>query len=451
MTCTAFRLWFTCLCMMVDCDGRDMGANESGLAFTTRPGTVSKNRGTWMAVIPFYDAQGHRRRKSRATGVPCDAATNRGRRLAIEFLHSWQPEFDAEMDKQRQRHERRISLGRVEEDVTLDDYSRIVLDRLAKDGHAANTVHGYESCRRRVAGTKIGLTPIRELGDDPVAIGEFYSDLRADGYSPVTIKNTYIFLKMVLNHAVRERLVSENPFKGNAPKKARKVRPNALSVEDRNAAVNRLVALLDVSGYSCPRQLIYEFVVALMTGMRRGELAGLRWVDVTLGESVISVNHALVPKLDNRRTRGGYELSNPKNDASVRQIPMGPGLCDLMARLKDETAQIREALDLPWDDCLYVFGDPVAGTWRDPGSATKRWAKVARDLGLVGTQGRPPTLHDLRHTFATVALAQGMDVKTVSSLLGHASTTMTLDIYADALDQSKRSAMSELESGTRLG
>lgn len=418
---------------------------------TTRPGIVSKSRGTWMAIIPYYDAQGHYRRKSRSTGIRCDTNSNRGRRLALEFLHSWQPEFDAEVAKERDRHQRGGSTGEVDPNITLDDYSRIVLDRLARDGHAANTVHGYESCRRRVMNARLGQTPICSLGDDPVAISEFYSDLRADGYAPVTIKNTYIFLKMVLNHAVRERLVEENPFQGNAPKKARKGKPNALSVEDRNSTVNRLVALLDVNGYPCPRQLIYMFVVALMTGMRRGELAALRWIDVSLGESTISVNHALVPKLDNRRTRGGYELSAPKNDASVRLVPMGSGLCELMGRLRDEAAGIRQALDLPWDDCLYVFGDPVTGTWRDPGTATKLWAKVARDLGLVGTQGRPPTFHDLRHTFATVALAQGMDVKTVSSLLGHASTTMTLDTYADALDQSKRSAMSELESGTRLG
>jgi hypothetical protein len=66
-------------------------------------------------------------------------------------------------------------------------------------------------------------------------------------------------------------------------------------------------------------------------------------------------------------------------------------------------------------------------------------------MGLVGTQGRVPTFHDLRHTFATYAIAEGVDVKTVSSILGHSNAAMTLNIYASADPESKRAAAETID------
>jgi integrase len=73
-------------------------------------------------------------------------------------------------------------------------------------------------------------------------------------------------------------------------------------------------------------------------------------------------------------------------------------------------------------------------------------------MGLVGTQGRRPTFHDLRHTFATFAIAEGIDVKTVSSIMGHANAAMTLDIYASADADAKRAAAMTIDEamGRRL-
>ena len=87
-----------------------------------------------------------------------------------------------------------------------------------------------------------------------------------------------------------------------------------------------------------------------------------------------------------------------------------------------------------------------------PHTLSKGWKSIADSMGLVGTQGRRPTFHDLRHTFATYAISEGIDVKTVSSILGHSSAAMTLNIYASADPSSKRAAVETIDSvmGRRL-
>lgn len=419
--------------------------SDGDKSLTTRPGSVYKSRGYWFAMIPYYDECGRYRRKSRSSRVKAMDGSNKGKGAAEAFLRSWQKDFDAQFDELRRKREIGERTGGLSSDMSLDEYSAVLIDRFSRDGHASSTVHGYETCRRRMLSYDISD---RTLGDVsrmvPTEISDVYARLAESGLSPVTIRNTYVFLKLVLNCAVKDGLVTRNSFKETPPMRVRKSAPNALSTESRDATLEMLFGLLEVEGYDCPRQLIYWFIVSIMTGMRRGEVAGLRWLDVSFADGIINVRHALTPMLANGRTTG-WELSYPKNDSSIRCIPMGDALSHCLGRLRDETMALRRTVGIAWDEKAFVFGDPINGRWRDPGSATKRWARVAKDLRLMGTQGRPPTLHDLRHTFATVALAKGVDVKTVSALLGHASTQMTVDTYADALIASKRAAMSRVE------
>ena len=82
----------------------------------------------------------------------------------------------------------------------------------------------------------------------------------------------------------------------------------------------------------------------------------------------------------------------------------------------------------------------VDGSNLAPHALWEAWKAIAASLGLVGTQGKVPTFHDLRHTFATAAISEGVDVKSVSSILGHTNAAMTLNIYASADPDAKRRA-----------
>lgn len=89
---------------------------------------------------------------------------------------------------------------------------------------------------------------------------------------------------------------------------------------------------------------------------------------------------------------------------------------------------------------MFVLGGPD-GEFMAPERLSRHWAVTVRQLGLVGSEGEPPKFHDLRHTFATAAILAGTDIKSVSSLLGHANAAMTLNIYTGVNPQAKRTAM----------
>ena len=95
-------------------------------------------------------------------------------------------------------------------------------------------------------------------------------------------------------------------------------------------------------------------------------------------------------------------------------------------------------MGLDWDEGLLVVGNAVTGVWKSPMALGQEWRAFARVAKLVESQGEAPRLHDLRHTFATMTISSGVDVKTVNAILGHSNAAMTLNVYADALADSKK-------------
>ena len=190
-------------------------------------------------------------------------------------------------------------------------------------------------------------------------------------------------------------------------------------------------------------------LIALSTGMRIGEKCGLTWADVSLETRTVWVRRTIA------RHDGKYYLKKPKTRGSMRDIPVAESLArSLDERRKAQATELIVAVLSPTEERmsrLYVLGG-IDGSFMSPTRLSKEWKMLAESLGLVGTQGRRPTFHDLRHTFATYAIAEGVDVKTVSSILGHSNAAMTLNIYASADPDSKRAAAATIDGviGRRL-
>jgi integrase len=202
--------------------------------------------------------------------------------------------------------------------------------------------------------------------------------------------------------------------------------------------VSEVSAKLDNMG---PTPLAVAARLALMTGMRRGEICALRWQDVDLARRLIHVLHAL------SKSRG-FVMDTPKDVAgkdSRRTIAIGPRLAELLMERKDAMREARGEFS-DWDESLFVVGDPVTGAFPNPQVLGREWAMLARAENWRGTQGEVVRFHDLRHTFATLAIANHVDVMTVAGLMGHRDVSTTLNVYAIALEESKRAAMDEMDA-----
>ena len=177
------------------------------------------------------------------------------------------------------------------------------------------------------------------------------------------------------------------------------------------------------------------FKLVLATGLRRGEACGLKWSDINWHKRTIHVQRGVV-KLSHQEsiTKG------PKTTSGDRMVYLSKEMCQLLKAWRKECEWNRQQTaneTVSEDD--YLFRQPN-GKPMNPSTFTFRFKKILKQNGL-------PTdlnLHSLRHTNASLLISQGVDVRTVASLLGHAQASTTLDIYAHAFDKNKRKAQEKL-------
>lgn len=401
-------------------------------------GFVTKHGNKWRAVINWQGEDGKQHRLTKTTGVRCypdkvDVRTgevtpdNRGKASAETTLRQWRDELVA-AEEERSRFEEASC------DTTFAEYAELyVMRKELSQAVRPVTIRGYRSHISKIRRTEIGDSRLCDV--TPKLIVAWEQDMASEGLSSTTLSHIHVFAKQVFTYACKMGDLSANPFdRVDAPR--RKVKPvNALSAQEV-AKLNRALA-----GFG-PSPLAVGVRIALSTGMRQGEICALRWSDVDLAGHTIRVTHSLT------RSAGRYVLSSPKTESSVRSVPFGEGLLAVLVERKRAMAADREEFGLEWDDSLFVIGSSVNGTWYSPQVLGHEWHALARAAGLVGTQGIPPRFHDLRHTFATLAISSSsgnLDVKTVSSILGHSNAAMTLNVYADALADSKREGMEVMD------
>lgn len=168
-------------------------------------------------------------------------------------------------------------------------------------------------------------------------------------------------------------------------------------------------------------------LIALYTGMRRGEVCGLRWIDVDINKQVFHVQHA---------TGMDYETTNWQLKDTKTSKNRDIAIPDALA------TKLKEWKGIQGDEA-YVIGEN--GTFASPEYIGKRYSAMIEALDIRGIEGRLLTFHDLRHTYATLTIAQGADVVSVASQLGHADVSMTLNTYAGVLPQAKKQVASIMD------
>ena len=242
--------------------------------------------------------------------------------------------------------------------------------------------------------------------------------------APKSVKNVFLNLKAALDKAVVLNMIAKNPCTGVELPKLKKY--NA-EVYDENE-IQKLIEAIQGTD-------MYLFVMLeILTGLRRGELAELKWSDIDLEKGIIHITRSTV-------LAGGKKITKaPKSQSGTRDIAIGEQLTSILK--KEHTKYLTDKIKLGADfiDSGHVIRQPN-GKEFSPDSLTQKWIRFRTAKGLKDIR-----LHDLRHTCATSMLLAGINMKVIQKRLGHSDISTTMNIYAHVLPSMNKDAGEKIDA-----
>ena len=346
-----------------------------------------------------------------------------GKRIIKNVLGKTQAECKAKLKKAIEESQA-LDISRADE-YTVATWLRTWFELYAKPHIRPSTMNYYHRNIEQHIVPAIGDIPLNKLITRDLQ--KLYNDLQSNGrlrkvqkkekpgLSNSTVRGIHMMLHNALDRAVKERLILRNPTEDCIAPKVQKIEMQILPpehIKDYLEAADR-------------RGLLPMFYLELVTGLRKGEITALLWSDLDAKNKTISVSKQYV-----KNPNGELTLSRPKTETSVRKVSIPQDAVDLL---------IAEHGKHPENP--YMFPSPATGEMYYPDSIVNLHKKILKDAGLPHIR-----FHDLRHTFATLALQNGVDVKTVSSMLGHYDAGFTLRTYTHATRQKQDEAAQTMGS-----
>ncbi len=335
-------------------------------------------------------------------------------------------------------------------DLTINDLFHLWVQ--LKRGLKENTFSNYKYMYQQFVEGDFGETPIADLKRTDVRA--FYNYLADEQHLKAnTIDNIHTVLHQVLELGVEDDYLRYNPS-DNALKELRKAHNNdspkrrALTIPEQNLFEEFL------SEQGQYHKWYPVFVVLLWTGMRVGEITGLRWCDIDLDNETISINHTLVYFSKGKSQGCSFAVNTPKTEAGKRIIPMLPKVKEAFLMEKQFQEEIGLKCTASVDGYTdFIFINRFGGV-QHQGTLNKALRRIIRDCNYEvldkGHTESTVTLprfsnHSLRHTFTTRMCEAGVNIKAMQDILGHADAETTMDIYAEATKDLKRSEMINFE------
>lgn len=309
--------------------------------------------------------------------------------------------------------------------LTVGEYLDKWLDSVARVRVRARTFASYTQVLERYALPTLGGKKLSSLR--PLEIQSLYTEMQRRGLSAKTVRYVHSTLHSALKQAVNWGMLSRNPAEAvELPRRNRK-EMQALSPDE---AARFLVATAEDRWHAL-------FVVALFTGMRPSEYLGLKWSDVDLQKGTVTVQRSLV------ETGKGcpMQIDETKTAHSRRSIPLPPSVIRTLITHRSKQNEERLAAGGNYQSQDFVFATHLGGAVHNFNLIRRYFKRALKRAGL----NESIRLYDLRHSCATLMLAQGEHPKVVSEWLGHASTTLTLDVYSHVLPSMRRDASDRLE------
>ncbi len=378
-------------------------------------GSIQKDdSGTWFFVIDVPGPNG-RRRQRRRRGF-------RTKKLAQNALTTVRSEV---------MNGTFVTPSRT----TVADYLNAWLAVLPASGRRPSTVAGYRALMNHDVIPAIGGVDLQAL--NALHLDRMYADLLDRSLAMSTVRKVHVVLGKALSDAERKGFVNRNVARLATPPAMSASRPPEMKFWTPQQLHGFLASITDHAHYPLIR-------LAAMTGLRRGELAGLRWSDVDLVAGTLSVRQATTV-VDGRPVTGDV-----KTKRSRRVVDIDASTLAVLRAWAKQQKQYRLLFGPEWIATGLVFTMPTGEAWH-PDSISQAFERLvtpyskkrAAELLLIRPRIR---FHDLRHTHASHLLAAGVNVKVVSDRLGHASVAFTLDTDAHVMPGQQAEAVAAVHA-----
>ena len=313
---------------------------------------------------------------------------------------------------------------KLQPDITFGEWMDFWYQNYSKPKLRPTTQAGYENAIYNHIIPALGATSLSELGTNDLQ--QFYTELKkngrlirtelyGEGVSDRTVWSCHTRIRTALDRAVQDGLIRINPAADCKlpPQDTKEMK--LLSREE----MQRFLIQAKEEGY-------YElFLLELATGLRRGEVLALQWDDLDFNTGAMRIQRQVY------RANGELVVSAPKTKAALRTIILPPVLAGVLEEYRQQVSS------------RWMFPSPAKeDSPLDPATVRKRLQTILEHAGC-----RKVRFHDLRHLFVTTALENGMDVKTLSTIIGHVSTKTTLNVYTHVTDAMRQTAAAKIDQG----
>lgn len=316
--------------------------------------------------------------------------------------------------------------------ITLKEWLTEWFEIYSKPNIKHSTAVSYECyIRKHLASSEIGEMPMKDISLKDLQ--RFFNN-KINELSPKSILNIRMMLHCAFEVAYLNDLVKKNYVEYV---KLQPVPKKEMRVLTRSEQHKLLVTITNAD-----EPYAFGIFLCLTTGIRIGELCGLKWEHVDLENGVIKIRQTLqrLMKLedDGQKNKTKIYIGTPKSSASTRDIPIGDDILEAFQKHQNYMCKLFGEKSIT-SDKFVVTNSCNRST--EPKSIQKYFKNILEYSGI-----ETANLHALRHTFATRALEAGVDFKTLSVLLGHSDISVTMNRYAHVLDEPKREAMENITS-----
>jgi integrase len=310
-----------------------------------------------------------------------------------------------QMDPHRLRHPKNL-------EAYLTAWLPLIQESVKK-----STFANYRGLIRRHIIPDLGKVPLEQLSSELVQdyINRKLKLGRLDGTAGLSVKTAKDIIGLIKRSLKPMGIDLQIKLpRYNLPK------PRVLSPSEQSALINAAQCTDDLEGFGV--------LLSLFTGIRIGELCSLKWRDISLNEGVLRVNKTLqrLENYEGGKSKTVIDIGTPKSESSVRNIPLPQFLLQKVMELKE----------IAGDDDYILSG---SRHYVEPRQCQHHFKKLVREAGIPDVN-----FHVLRHTFATRCVELGIDIKTISEVLGHSSVNMTLNRYVHPAFEHQRECLEKL-------